>query len=183
MVQQLPSQTQEGIRAQGGGSGHPPLAPGHNRSFLTTTVSGGRLLSKMQAPWFLAFPPRGFGVLTTTGRKSGQPRRTCVRAVRDGSTIYLVAIGGEQTGWLRNVRANPEVRLRIRGGTFRGVARRLDTAESGRARKLYSSYTGLFEYLESLAHMPGRPRRERLTKMHQHWFDTGSPIAVDLIPH
>jgi hypothetical protein len=100
--------------------------------------------------------------------------------VRTGSIIYLVAIGGQRTGWLRNLRANPRAKLRIRGGTFRGVARELEHDESDRARKLYSSYTGLFEYLESLAHMPGRPRRQRLTKMHQHWFDSGSPIAVDL---
>ncbi|MBV9168279.1 MAG: nitroreductase family deazaflavin-dependent oxidoreductase [Solirubrobacterales bacterium] len=133
-------------------------------------------------PFFLALPLRGFGVLTTFGRKSGQPRRTCVRAVRDGTTIYLVAIGGDRTGWLRNLRANPQVRLRIRGGTFSGVARELDIAESSRARTLYSSYTGAFEYLESLAHMPGRPRRERLAKMHRHWFDTGSPMAIDLQP-
>jgi hypothetical protein len=102
------------------------------------------------------------------------------RAVRDGSTIYLVAIGGQHAGWLRNLGANPQLELRIRGGTFSGIARELEHDESDRARKLYSSYTGLLEYVESLAHMPGRPRRERLAKMHQHWFDTGAPIAVDL---
>jgi deazaflavin-dependent oxidoreductase (nitroreductase family) len=181
-MHELHAQTHKDMRSQDGGLGHPPLAPGHNRSFLTTTASGGQLLSKLQAPLFLAFPPRGFGVLTTTGRKSGRARRTCVRAVRDGSTVYVVAIGGQRTGWLRNLSANPQLKLRIRGGTFRGVARELEHDEADRARKLYSSYTGLFEYLESLAHMPGRPRRQRLAEMHQHWFDTGSPIAVDLEP-
>lgn len=158
----------------------PPPAPDHNRSFLTTTASGGQLLSNLQMPWFLAIPPRGFGVLTTVGRSSGRRRRTCVRAVRDGDTAYIVAIGGERTGWLQNLRANPEVKLRLKGGTFRGRARELASPESDRARELYSSYTGPFEYLESLAHMPGRPRRERLAKMHRHWFDTGAPIAVEL---
>jgi hypothetical protein len=28
--------------------------------------------------------------------------------------------------------------------------------------------------------MPGRPRRERLGNMHRHWFETGSPMAIDL---
>lgn len=174
------SETHDGTRFQRDGSGHPPLAPGHNRSSLTTTATGGKVLSNLQMPWFLAFPPHGFGVLTTIGRRSGRPRRTCLRAVRDGSTVYVVAIGGKRTGWLRNLRANPQVKLRIRGGIVHGVARELDEAEFGRARDLYGSYTGPFEYLESLAHMPGRPRRERLGNMHRHWFETGSPMAIDL---
>lgn len=161
-------------------SEHPALAPGHNRSFLTTTANGGRLLSKAQLPWFLLIPPRGFGVLTTTGRTTMRPRRTCVRAVRDGNTVYLVAIGGERSSWLRNLRVNARVQLRIKGGTFPGVARELKDIEFDRAHELYSSYTGPFEYLESFAHMPGRPRRDRLARMHKHWFETGSPMAIDL---
>ncbi len=75
----------------------PSLAPSHNRSKLTTSRSGGKRLSAMQLPWFSALPPRGFGVLTTKGRKTGQPRRTCVRVVRDRRTAFLVAIAGERT--------------------------------------------------------------------------------------
>jgi deazaflavin-dependent oxidoreductase (nitroreductase family) len=182
-MQDLRSRNRDGVASTRRDFEGPARAPGHNRSFLTTTASGGRLLSKLQMPWFLAFPPRGFGVLTTVGRTSGRPRRTCVRAVRDGTNVYLVAIGGDRTSWLRNLRANRQVKLRIKGGAFEGVARELDDAEYDRARDLYSSYTGVFEYLESLAHMPGRPRRDRLAKMHQHWFDTGSRIVVELRPH
>ena len=100
--------------------------------------------------------------------------------VRHQNTVYLVAIAGDRTGWLRNFRRHRDVTVRIRGGSFRGVARELQDGESDRARDLYCSYTGPFEYLESLAHLPGRPRRERLAKMHNHWFDTGSPVAIDL---
>jgi deazaflavin-dependent oxidoreductase (nitroreductase family) len=160
----------------------PDVAPGHNRSFLTTTARGGRLLSALQIPWFLAVPPHGWGVLTTTGRVTGRARRTCVRAVRDEGAVYVVAIAGERTGWLRNLRANPDVTVRVRGGTFPGVARELRNEELDRARELYCGYIGPFEYLESLAHLPGRPRRDRLAAMHKHWFDTGSRVAIDLQP-
>jgi len=158
----------------------PARAPGHNRSKLTTTRSGGKRLSRMQLPWFTALPPRGFGVLTTKGRKTRQPRRTCVRAVRDGDTAFLVAIAGERADWLRNLRAHPEATLRIRGGTFDGIARDLKESERERAEGLYVKFTGPFELLESLAHLRGLPTRAKLRRMHQHWFRTGTPIAIDI---
>lgn len=157
------------------------LAAGHNSSRLTTTARGGRRLSRMQLPWFNLHPPRGFGVLTTIGRASGDPRPTCVRAVRHGSTVYVVAIGGEHAGWIKNLRANPAVEIRIRGGRYRGNARDLRDDERGHAEALYASFTGPFEYLESLAHLSGRPRRDRIQNMHRHWFRSGLPVAIDLV--
>src|SRR3954453_6033931 len=120
----------------------PPRAPGHNASRFTTTASGGRRLSDLQLPWFQTLPPRGFGVLTTRGRKTGQPRQTCVRAARDGQTVYLAAIAGERAGWLRNIRADPRVTLRIRGGTFEGVARDVSESERQRGEDVYARLTG-----------------------------------------
>jgi deazaflavin-dependent oxidoreductase (nitroreductase family) len=101
------------------------------RNRLVQTPTGGRILSALMLPWFTLIPPRGCGVLTTTGRKTGKARRRCVRAIRCGDKVYLVAIGGEHNRWLKNISANPNVRLRMRGGTYRGVARELrDPAES-----------------------------------------------------
>jgi deazaflavin-dependent oxidoreductase (nitroreductase family) len=160
-----------------------PLAPGHNRSKLTTTAKGGQRLNRMQLPWFTAVPPRGFGVLTTRGRKTGRPRETCVRAVRDGSTVYVVAIMGERTGWMSNLRAHPnDVQLRIRGGTYKGRAREIAADESARARAAYAQFSGLFEFLESFVHLSGRPNRDKLRRMHEHWFDTGTAMAIDINP-
>jgi deazaflavin-dependent oxidoreductase (nitroreductase family) len=158
----------------------PPLAADHNRSKLTTTARGGQRLSALQLPWFSVLPPRGFGVLTTTGRKTQQPRRTCVRAVRDGDTVFVVAIAGERAGWLRNLRNDPRAKLRIRGGTFDGVARDVREAERQRAEDIYSQFAGPFELLESLAHLRGRPKLAKIERMHRHWFRTGTPIAIDL---
>ena len=46
---------------------------GHRKNPLTTTDTGGRILSASQVPWFTLLPPDGFGVLTTTGRKTVRP--------------------------------------------------------------------------------------------------------------
>ena len=161
-------------------AGGPPPAPHHNRNPLTTTGRGGRLLSKLQLPWFTLLPPNGYGVLTTTGRKSGRARQTCVRAVRRGDRVFVVAIGGRQAGWFRNLESNPRVGLRIRGGRFAGQAREVDVDLHREAEQAYCADTGLFELLESLMHLRGRPRRSRIRQMHRHWFDTGAPVVIDL---
>ena len=163
-----------------GRGGTPEFAPDHNRSKFTTTQQGGKRLSELQLPWFTVFPPRGFGVLTTKGRKTRQPRRTCIRAIREDDTAFVVAIGGDRTGWLRNVRADPRVKLRIRGGTFDGVARALRDEELQRAEAIYCQFTGPFEFLESLAHLRGLPARSKIRRMHEHWFRTVTPIAIEL---
>jgi deazaflavin-dependent oxidoreductase (nitroreductase family) len=52
-------------------------------------------------------------ILETTGRRSGQPRRTPVGKALDGDTLWIVAEHGERAGYVRNIRANPRVRVRI----------------------------------------------------------------------
>ena len=152
----------------------------HRRNPFTTSPQGGRFLSALQVPWFTSMPPKGFGVLTTVGRKTGQPRRTCVRAVRVGSTAYLAAIRGPAAGWLRNLLAQPKVRLRIRGGTYSGQARELPPGELEVAQEAYCATLHPLDRIEYVLHMPGFPTRERIRKLHQHWFTTGVPVAIDL---
>ncbi len=60
----------------------------------------------MQLPWFTLLPPRGYGVLSTTGRNSGKKRRKCVRVIRSGDKAYLVSLRGPYGAWLRNVRVD-----------------------------------------------------------------------------
>src|SRR5687767_14414739 len=98
---------------------------GHRRNPLTTTDTGGRILSAAQLPWFTLLPPHGFGVLTTIGRKTGKRRRKCVRAIRDGQRVYVVSLKGASGAWFRNLERNPAVTLRIRGGFFQGRAREI----------------------------------------------------------
>jgi hypothetical protein len=58
---------------------------------LLRTGRDGRILSALMLPRLRWAPPAGYGVLTTTGRKTGKPRRKCVRVIRRGDRGYLVA--------------------------------------------------------------------------------------------
>ncbi|WP_327247794.1 nitroreductase/quinone reductase family protein [Streptomyces sp. NBC_01320] len=61
-------------------------------------------------------------LLETTGRTSGLPRRTPVGGRRVGREFWLVSEYGEKSQYVRNIRANPEVRVRIRGRWHVGTA-------------------------------------------------------------
>lgn len=69
--------------------------------------------------------PAGFLTLTTTGRKSGQPRSVHLLYVRDGADYVLTASyggGPRDPGWLYNIRSNPRVTLDVHGKSLQGVA-------------------------------------------------------------
>lgn len=149
---------------------------------LTTKPTGGRILSALQLPFFMLLPPRGFGILTTTGRKSGKKRRKCVRAIRDGNEVYLVSLRGRYGAWFRNLQTEPRVRLRIRGGTFEGVAREITEPEEYEAGKaVYCGTVNPFDRLEYRAHRRGRPTPERIRDLHTHWFTVCVPVVIDLV--
>jgi deazaflavin-dependent oxidoreductase (nitroreductase family) len=59
----------------------------------------------------LAVP--GVAILETTGRKSGVPRRTPVGKAVDGDTAWIVAEHGRRAAYVRNIEADPHVRLKI----------------------------------------------------------------------
>ncbi len=55
-----------------------------------------------------------FMVITTTGRKSGQPRTTPIGYVETGNYIYTLSRGEAPiSNWVRNVKVNPKVKLQI----------------------------------------------------------------------
>lgn len=151
------------------------------RNPLINSAKGGRLLSAAQLPFFLLRPPRGFGVLTTTGRKTGKRRRRCVRAIRRGDRVYLLAIKGPRTAWLRNAEASPHVELRIRDGRFRGVARRaIDADAVTEVTDVYCSAVNPFDYLECMLWVRGRPTRRKVERLHRSWCEEGAPLIIDL---
>jgi len=68
--------------------------------------------------------------LTTTGRRSGQPREIEIWFTRSNGRYYLVAEHGARAGWVLNIRAAGRVRWRVGDATFTGRARIVDaTAE------------------------------------------------------
>jgi deazaflavin-dependent oxidoreductase (nitroreductase family) len=69
----------------------------------------------------LRIPVPGIALLETTGRKTGLPRVNPVGNGLDGDTFWIVAENGRQASYVRNIEANPRVRvrpgLRWRAGT------------------------------------------------------------------
>jgi deazaflavin-dependent oxidoreductase (nitroreductase family) len=61
-------------------------------------------------------------MLETTGRKSGQPRRTAIGGRVIGNQFWMVSEHGEHSHYVRNIKANPAVRLRINGQWRSGTA-------------------------------------------------------------
>ncbi|MCV7343737.1 nitroreductase/quinone reductase family protein [Mycolicibacterium rhodesiae] len=61
-------------------------------------------------------------LLETTGRKSGQPRTTPIGGRLDGNTFWLVSEFGDRSQYVRNIAANPRVRVRVRGRWHSGTA-------------------------------------------------------------
>jgi deazaflavin-dependent oxidoreductase (nitroreductase family) len=65
--------------------------------------------------------PRGVALLETTGRRSGQPRRVPVGDGLRGREFWIVAEHGRHADYVRNIEANPRVRVlarrRWRSGT------------------------------------------------------------------
>jgi deazaflavin-dependent oxidoreductase (nitroreductase family) len=157
-----------------------PLIRGKT-TVLGVRMHGGRVLSAMQLPLFTLAPPKGFGVLTTTGRRSGKTRRKCVRAIRRGNKVYIVSIGGSRAAWVKNIRADPRVSVRIRGGTFAGRARELgEPAELELAITAYSGTVNAFDYAECALWRKGRPTRAKIQGLHRGWFREGIPLVVEL---
>ena len=58
-------------------------------------------------------PVPGIAILETTGRKSGQPRRTPVTRSLEGDTCWIVAEHGYKAAYVRNIQADPRVRVKL----------------------------------------------------------------------
>lgn len=86
--------------------------------------------------------------LTTTGRKTGQPRRVPVLYLRDGANLWVVASnygGAKHPAWSANLLANPEATVAVRGEERR-VRARLASEDEARALwprllKLYPAWS------------------------------------------
>ncbi len=72
-------------------------------------------------------------MLTTVGRKSGQPRRAVVDLLkRDAATdtYYMVSAYGGLSDWYRNLETNPELQVQVRWRKFRARAGTLPPDEA-----------------------------------------------------
>jgi deazaflavin-dependent oxidoreductase (nitroreductase family) len=81
-------------------------------------------------------------VLTTTGRKSGMPRRSAMIYGQSGESFVVIASqGGAPThpNWFHNLRVNPHVQVQVGAERFEAVAR---IAEGEERQALWSMMVG-----------------------------------------
>jgi deazaflavin-dependent oxidoreductase (nitroreductase family) len=62
----------------------------------------------------LGIPDPGDALLETTGRRTGRPRLTPVCDGLEGQTFWLLSQRGRDADWVRNIEADPRVRVKPR---------------------------------------------------------------------
>ena len=70
--------------------------------------------------------PKTVALLETTGRKSGEPRRTPVGNGLREDVFWIVTEHGHRAGYVRNIKANPRVRVKVGRKWREGTARILE---------------------------------------------------------
>lgn len=73
--------------------------------------------------------------LTTTGRRSGQPRQVLLGYLKDGDNLVTMAMNGwgpAEPAWWLNLQAHPEASVQTRDGLRHVHARSADGAERER---------------------------------------------------
>lgn len=98
-----------------------PVAAGSRLNFMAKeyeVTTGKRIISWLMAR-MARFGLGNFVVLTTKGRKSGQPRAVTISPITDGEEQYLVSPYGD-SAWVLNARANPNATIK-RGGSESAV--------------------------------------------------------------
>jgi deazaflavin-dependent oxidoreductase (nitroreductase family) len=79
-----------------------------------STFLSARLLNPLvRAAARAGLPLPGYVLLETTGRRSGQPRQVPVGKALDGDTLWVVAEHGLRAAYVKNIQADPRVRVRI----------------------------------------------------------------------
>lgn len=106
-----------------------------------------------------------FAYLTTIGRKSGLERTIEIWFALEGDTVYLLSGGGDSSDWVRNVRMDDRVDVKLGRKTNPGHARLIDDPdEDAKARRMLAAkYQGW---------TPGK----RLSS----WARNSLAVAVDL---
>ena len=104
-----------------------------------------------------------FCYLSTIGRVTGRPHEIEIWFALSGGTLYMLSGGRDRSDWVKNLRRNPEVTVRVAGERFEGRARIVeDPEEDALARRLL---------VEKYEQRPGSLA---------NWKRTALPVTVDL---
>lgn len=102
--------------------------------------------------------------VTTAGRRSGSPHTIEIWFALHGSVVYMLSGGTDRADWVKNIRANPTVGLRLGSREMIVQARMVeDPEEDALARR---------SLVEKYA--------PRYTDDLEEWGRTALPIAIEL---
>ena len=90
-------------------------------------------------------------LLTTKGRKTGQPRTTPLIYAEDGDRYVIVASKGgapQHPGWYENLAKDPDVELQVRDDVFAAHAR---TAEGEERERLWAKANEVWRHYDEYA--------------------------------
>jgi deazaflavin-dependent oxidoreductase (nitroreductase family) len=90
--------------------------------------------------------------LTTTGRRSGEPRTVIVGYIEDGQNLISIAMNGwgaAEPAWWLNLQAHPEAVVELAGGIWREVLGR--AAVDPERDQLWQRWRELGERLDGFA--------------------------------
>jgi proline iminopeptidase len=90
-------------------------------------------------------------LLTTKGRKSGEPRTTPLIYAQDGENYVIVASKGgapEHPGWYENLSKEPSVELQVKDDVFAARAR---TAEGEERERLWRKANEVWRHYDEYA--------------------------------
>jgi deazaflavin-dependent oxidoreductase (nitroreductase family) len=94
----------------------------------------------VKAAWWLGLGPPGDALLETTGRRTGRPRLTPICDGQDGGTFWVVTQRGRRSDYVRNIDANPRVRVKVRRGSrtkwLAGTAHIVDADDPRERRRI-----------------------------------------------
>ncbi|HEX6582322.1 MAG TPA: nitroreductase/quinone reductase family protein [Thermoleophilaceae bacterium] len=84
-----------------------------NKRRVSTFFTAKVLNPLVRAAVRLGLPLPIVVILETRGRRTGEPRQVPVGRVLDGDTLWIVAEHGRRASYVRNIEANPNVRVRV----------------------------------------------------------------------
>lgn len=103
--------------------------------------------------------------VTTVGRVTGKPHEIEIWFGMIGDTIYLLSGGGDKSDWVKNMRVQPQVEVRIGKHNFKGQVRfELEAEEETQVRELLA------------AKYQGWRKGRRLSE----WARSALPVAIEL---
>lgn len=105
-----------------------------------------RAYQRLTMPMFrvMAGVSPGYGIIETTGRRTGRRHQVPVGGRRRGDEFWFVAGIGRSAGYVRNIEADPRVRVKLLGRWHSGTATICEDDNAQRRMFSVSPINGLF---------------------------------------